>query len=263
MTIGVLVDLTKCIGCGSCTVACKMYNGNKWIEERAPSQGEKAELADENWTVIQKYCIPKNEKKTKEVWRFVKRQCLHCHEPACESACFAKAFQKTKEGAVIYYPHNCVGCRYCMIACPFGIPKFEWNKPIPVLTKCMLCSGKVAKGERPACVSVCPTNVMTFGDHDVLLKRAKEIVANHSNYIKHIYGEEEAGGTSWIYISDTPFEKLGFKTNVPKKSIPSYTAKYMHFTPIFGIIWACVLTGLYFLTKPRKKKKQKNDIKYL
>ncbi|GHT19980.1 (4Fe-4S)-binding protein [Planctomycetales bacterium] len=267
MAKGVLVNLTKCIGCGSCTVACKMYNGNKWIDHRAATSGEKASLADENWTVIQKCRLNKETKKNvglnvdgttaatdtsgNEVWRYVKRQCLHCHEPACASACFAKAFQKIEEGPVVYYPNLCVGCRYCMIACPFDVPKFEWHNPIPVLTKCTMCHNRLANGERPACVSVCPTNVMTFGDRDELLAEAKKIIAEDGKYVQHIYGEEEAGGTSWIYIADAPFEQLGFKTTVPKRSLPSYTSRYMHFTPIFGAAWAVVLTCLYFITKPR------------
>jgi formate dehydrogenase iron-sulfur subunit len=233
-----------------------MYNGNQWINERAETNGEHAELADENWTVIQKFRVPqpvetgKTNETNQEIWRFVKRQCMHCKEPGCVSSCFAKAFQKTEAGPVIYYPNNCVGCRYCMLACPFKIPKFEWDKTIPVITKCVMCGNRIAKGQQPACVSVCPTNVMKFGDRDDLLAEAKELVSSKdSHYVQHIYGEEEAGGTSWIYVSDTPFEQLGFKMNVPKKSIPSYTSTYMHSTPIFGAIWALVLTGLYFFTK--------------
>lgn len=266
MSQGVLVNLTKCIGCGSCTVACKMYNANQWIDERAATSGEHAELADENWTVIRKFRVSQpvtvadsdtNNKIDRtnynpEIWRFVKRQCMHCKEPGCVSSCFAKAFQKTEAGPVIYYPNNCVGCRYCMLACPFKIPKFEWDKTIPVITKCVMCNNRIAKGQQPACVSVCPTNVMKFGDRDELLAEAKELVGNDSRYVKHIYGEEEAGGTSWIYVSDTPFAQLGFKMDVPKKPIPSYTSTYMHSTPIFGAIWALILTGIYFFTKRKE-----------
>jgi formate dehydrogenase iron-sulfur subunit len=243
-----------------------MYNANQWIDERAATSGEHAELADENWTIIRKFRVSQpiieadsdtNNKIDRtnynpEIWRFVKRQCMHCKEPGCVSSCFAKAFQKTEAGPVIYYPNNCVGCRYCMLACPFKIPKFEWDKTIPVITKCVMCHNRIAKGQQPACVSVCPTNVMKFGDRDELLAEAKELVSKDSRYVKHIYGEEEAGGTSWIYVSDTPFAQLGFKMDVPKKPIPSYTSTYMHSTPIFGAIWALILTGIYFFTKRKE-----------
>jgi formate dehydrogenase iron-sulfur subunit len=263
MAKGVLVDLTKCIGCGSCTVACKMYNKNEWIDNRAPASGEEAMLADENWTVIQK-CRINNETGKRitaidekcdspetggnETWRFVKRQCLHCQEPACASSCFATAFRKKESGETVYYPNLCVGCRYCMLACPFSIPKFEWSKPLPALRKCMMCSDRIANGDAPACVAVCPTNVMKFGERDELLKEAKEIIYNNKQYERHIYGEEEAGGTAWIYISDKPFEELGFKMDVPKRALSHYTKPYMHSTPIVGFVWLAVLTCLYFLT---------------
>jgi formate dehydrogenase iron-sulfur subunit len=269
MAKGVLVDLTKCFGCGSCVVACKMYNKNEWVEDRAPTSGGDAKLADENWTVVQKCRInaqtgesihPNVPIRTdgSEEWRFVKRQCLHCKEPACVSSCFATAFRQTELGPVVYYPNLCVGCRYCMLACPFSVPKFEWSKPIPVLTKCTMCSARVENGDAPACVTVCPTDVMKFGEFDDLLQEAKEILANDAEgrYIQHVYGEREAGGTRWIYISDKPFETLGFKTNVPKRSIPSYTSNFVHSSPWVGGIWLTILFCLYFITGRRSAKKE-------
>ncbi|MDR1925026.1 MAG: 4Fe-4S dicluster domain-containing protein [Planctomycetaceae bacterium] len=256
MSKAVLVNLTKCIGCGGCTVACKMYNDNQWVDGKFPSCGENAQLADENWTVIKKFKLHKDDGSA--VWRFVKHQCFHCQSPACVSACFARALQKTDEGAVVYYSANCVGCRYCMLACPFQIPKYEWAKPIPVITKCVMCFARIKEGKSPACVSVCPEQVMKFGERDELLNEAKKIIHNSPHLIDHIYGEHEVGGTSWIYISDVPFEKIGFRTNVTKKTIPSYTETYTHCTPIFGVIWATVLTLLYFFTKRRNNLKAQN-----
>jgi len=241
-----------------------MYNKNEWIDDRAPTSGGGAKLADANWTVVQKCRISTTTDESihndsppqpagNEVWRFVKRQCLHCKEPACVSSCFATAFRKTEAGPVVYHPNLCVGCRYCMLACPFSIPKFEWGKPIPVLTKCTMCSARVEKGDAPACVTVCPTNVMKFGEHEDLLKEAKHLLTTDSQYVQHIYGEEEAGGTRWIYISDKPFESLGFKTNVPKRSIPKTTSQFMHATPWVGGIWFVILFCLYFITGRRSK----------
>ena len=266
---GVLVDLTKCIGCGSCVVACKMHNNNKWIENRkdmwgrdhsAPATGENAQLADENWTVIQKHSVSGQD--GNEAWRFVKRQCLHCKEPACVSSCFATAFKQTEAGPVEYYPQLCVGCRYCMLACPFSIPKFQWDKPLPMLTKCSMCGERVKNGDAPACVSVCPTNVMTFGNYEDVLAEAKQrLTAPGNQYVQHIYGNEEAGGTLWLYISDKPFEELGFRMNVPKHSIPANTSGFMQATPVVGIIWFGILSLLYIFTKRRADVKGKKDAK--
>ena len=264
---GVLVDLTKCMGCGSCVVACKMHNNNEWIDHRAqrpaPATGENALLADKNWTVVQKHRVPRSD--GGETWRYVKKQCLHCKDPACVSSCFATAFKQTESGAVAYYPNLCVGCRYCMLACPFSVPKFEWDKPIPMLTKCSMCGDRTKNGDAPACVTVCPTHVMTFGNYDDLLAEAKKRLSAPGNqYVQHIYGEEEAGGTLWLYISDKPFEELGFRMNVPKRSIPANTSGFMQATPKVGGIWFVILSFLYLFTKRRadiKKKKELNSDK--
>lgn len=251
MNHGVLVDMTKCIGCGSCTVACKMYNQNKWIEHRAPSKGSSAKLADENWTVIKSFTADKNGKK---VLRYTKKQCLHCEEPACVSACFAKAFKKMDNGAVVYHPNLCVGCRYCMVACSFEVPKYEWSKVFPTVTKCMMCYSRLEQDQMLACISACPTNAMTIGSRDEIIKKARDIITSDNSYINHIYGEKEAGGTSWMYISDVPFEELGFK-NVSEKPVNTYTSPYMRYTPRLGALWGLVLTGLYFFNNHRKNNK--------
>ena len=271
---GVLVDLTKCIGCNSCVVACKMYNDNKWIDDRnphpAPTDGQDAKLADENWTVVRKCRVSSKdgERLSKdlpiqsngtEVWRYIKEQCLHCKDAACVSSCFASAFRHTEQGPVVYYPNLCVGCRYCMLACPFSIPKFEWNKALPMLTKCTMCSKRVEDGDAPACIVVCPTDVMLYGDYDEVLREAKRRLADpDSRYVQHIYGEREAGGTLWIYISDKPFETLGFKTNVPMQSIPAYTRGFTTKSVYVGAIWATVLACLYFFTGRVAEKKAKD-----
>ena len=261
---GVLVDLTRCIGCASCVVACKMHNNTQWIDHcvdmwgadcSAPATGENARLADENWTVIQEHRLARPD--GGEVWRYVKKQCLHCKDPACVSSCFATAFKQTELGAVTYHPNLCVGCRYCMLACPFSVPKFQWEKPMPMLTKCTMCNDRITTGDAPACVSVCPTDVMTFGNYDDILAEAKKRLADDSRYVQHVYGEEEAGGTLWLYISDKPFEELGFRMNVPRHSIPSNTSGFMKSTPIVGIIWFVVLSCLYLFTKRRADVKKK------
>lgn len=249
MAKGVLVNLTKCVGCGSCTVACKLWNDMKF-DDKNPTLGPTAKLSAKNWTVVH---FNQVEKDGEPVYRFVKQQCLHCEDPACASACFAKALQKTKEGPVIYYPHLCVGCRYCMIACPFNIPKYEWEKTFPLVSKCQMCSTRVAKGEAPACVTVCPAGVFKFGERDELLKEAKSIIAQDSKYVKEVYGEKEAGGTSWLYISDIPFDQLGFNTTVSSTPLPTYSHNFLKYTPYVAVSWGVILTGLYHYTKRRNE----------
>lgn len=260
MTKGVLVDLTKCIGCGSCTVACNLWNGLGNDENKAANSSEQ-KLNDKNWTVVNSHDV--TDKNHKAVWRFVKQQCFHCLEPACASACFSKALQKNEEGAVVYYPNLCVGCRYCMVACPFDIPKYEWDKSFPLITKCQMCSTRMAKGESPACVAVCPTGAMQFGDREVLLAQAQNTLAKEAGYVKTVYGEREVGGTSWLYISDLPFEKLGFKTNLGTTALPTYSNSFLKNIPGVALVWGTVLTGLYYYTKRRaemaKKKKLMKD----
>ncbi len=258
MSKAVLVDLTKCVGCGSCSVACKLWNDLEY-DKNNPAVGIEPKLTDKNWTTV---ALNQVEKDGKPVWRFVKEQCLHCEDPACASACFAKAFQKTPEGPVIYYPHLCVGCRYCMIACPFDIPKYQWDAAFPLVQKCQMCSTKVAEGQAPSCVSVCPTNVMKFGERDELLAEARQLVESDNRYVKHIYGEKEAGGTSWMYISDVPFEQLGFRTDVTTTPLSHYSHSFLKYTPYVIVGWGALLTGMYVYTKRRNEiaKEENKDV---
>jgi formate dehydrogenase iron-sulfur subunit len=261
MSKGVLIDLTKCIGCGSCTVACKLWNETKF-DTKVPATGDEAKLTSENWTTVKRHAVENGS--GEPAWRFVKEQCLHCEHPACASACFSKALQKTSEGPVVYYPELCVGCRYCMVACPFGIPKYQWEKALPYVAKCQMCSTRLVEGEAPACVTVCPTGVMKFGDRNELLQEAQQTLASNQNYVQKIYGEKEVGGTSWMYISDIPFEKLGFKMGLTTRPLPEYTHDgFLQYTPFIAAGWGLALSGLYFYTKRRRKiaqeKKQEQE----
>jgi formate dehydrogenase iron-sulfur subunit len=246
---GVLVDIPKCIGCGSCIVACKLWN-NREFNENNPAFAEEPVMCSENWTTVD---IRRVEKNGVEALRFVKMQCLHCLEPACLVSCFAKAFQITEDGAVKYIPRLCVGCRYCMLACALRIPRYEWHRILPNVTKCQMCHQRMEQGDVPACIAVCPTKVMTFDTRESVLAQAKDVIARDSNYVNHIYGEHELGGTSWMYISDVPFEQLGFKMNVSKNPIMHYL-KDFHTAVKFilggGIF---VMSGLYMYTSRRNK----------
>jgi formate dehydrogenase iron-sulfur subunit len=250
MSKGVLVDMTKCYGCGACIVACKLWNEQKYDEINKPTLGEKAQLMDINWTVVGKHTVI--DRDDHQAWRFAKMQCLHCVDPACVSSCLVKALRKSPQGPVVYHPDLCVGCRYCMVACPFNIIKYEWDKSFPKITKCQMCSSRVDAGEMPACIAVCPNQVMTYGDRDQLITEAHQrIAANGQLYVDHIFGEHEVGGTVWMYLSDQPFEKLGFKTSVPNESLPALTWQILNKLPMILVAWTTILSGIYFFNKRR------------
>lgn len=250
MSKGVLTDITKCIGCGSCVVACKLWN-NLEYDNKQPASGPAAKLNDKNWTVVNTCEV--HDTQGEAVWRFTKHQCMHCEEPACASACFSRALQKNADGSVVYYPDLCVGCRYCMIACPFDIPKYEWSKAAPQIAKCQMCSSRLANGEAPACVAVCPTGVMQFGERPDLLQRAQDIIHSDQRYIQRIYGKDEVGGTCWLYIADIPFAQLGFRTKLGTVPLPWYTNRFLKNTPFIALGWGALLTAMSFYIRRRKE----------
>jgi len=264
MSKGVLVDIPRCIGCRSCDVACKTWNElPENTTEKTNNWGSKFRLSAYEWTHVTQNLVTKdNEAK----WRFVKRQCMHCLDPACASACFTASFQQTDEGAVIYKPTErnfdiCVGCRYCMIACPFSVPGYQWNTALGFIQKCRFCNDRMEDGGKiPACVTACPTGALKFGELDSLLLEAKQRINNNPNYVKEVYGEKEYGGTSWIYISDTPFEEIGFRTGVSEKSIPSLTWEVLKWTPVIFVGWGATLTALKFYTKKKDADHEHDDM---
>lgn len=250
----VLVDLTKCIGCGSCTVACKLWNDLEYsatgVEGNA--HGFDAKLDQNSWCVVDYEKV--TNKAGEEVLRFAKHQCMHCQHPACQTVCFADAIYVSKEtGAVIYDPKKCVGCRYCMIACPYDVPKYEWDKIFPSVIKCQMCSSKIAAGEAPACTCVCPSNALIFGDRDEVLAEAKARIASNPNYIDYVYGENEVGGARWLYISDVPFEDLGFPMNLPTVPIEKPVHNFGKLQPAVYGGAAVILGGLGLYTRRRMK----------
>jgi formate dehydrogenase iron-sulfur subunit len=221
---GVLVDLTRCIGCRGCQVACKSWNDRPTGKtDLSGNFTNPKELNSSTYTRIL-FTEQDTANEPQPVWSFVKSQCMHCKDPACVSACPVGAFKKTEAGPVTYDFDRCIGCRYCMVACPFSVPKYEWQSLLPWVRKCTFCSDRIAEGMTPACVKACPTNVMVFGSLDEVTKEAeKRLKDNPGKYVNHIYGKEEAGGTSWIYLSAIPFAELGFNTKIPAVKHPDLT----------------------------------------
>ena len=237
----VLVDTTLCVGCRGCEAACA--EANKLPD---PPSDEKvfSELRSTSptaFTVVNRIDNPKNGKP-----RFAKKQCMHCVEPACASACPVRALDKQPTGPVSYNGDRCMGCRYCMVACPFGIPKYQYASNNPLVRKCTFCAARQAEGKAPACTSVCPSGALTFGTRGELLKEARRrVFGNPGKYVEHIYGEREAGGTNWMYISDVRIEELGFARNVGDASYPQLVKGALGVPPFVMTLWPPLLMGIY------------------
>ena len=251
MSKAVLYDATKCIGCRACQVACKQWN-------ELPAEATTNEGTYENPPKLSAYTFTKirfTEVQDDGKFHFVftKLQCMHCEYPACVVACPVGALQKTPDGPVVYDDNKCFGCRYCMVACPFGIPSFEWDKPLPWIRKCNFCANRLAEGLEPACVAACTTGALKFGKREELITEARErIAAEPDKYVDHIYGEKEVGGTSWLYLSPVPFEKLGFESHGPEP-VTINAARAMGAVPPVLLGVAAAMAGIYGLTKRRQK----------
>jgi len=230
-TRSILIDVTKCIGCRSCEQACKQIHG-------FPKETE-LKLSATALTVVEERGD-----------HFVRRMCMHCQDPACASACLVGALKKTALGPVTYDGSKCIGCRYCIVACPFNVPKYEWNKLVPYVKKCDMCAARQTAGQQPACVEACPVQASISGTRDEMLDEAQRRILNDSKYVRHIYGSEEAGGTSVFFISDVPFEKLGFVA-VPKQPMPILTANALGDGPTVILVGGALLSGLYWITERR------------
>ncbi|MDX1701952.1 MAG: 4Fe-4S dicluster domain-containing protein [Melioribacteraceae bacterium] len=251
---GVLVDTTKCIGCRSCEVACAESHGLEVPDILNDSGHDEIRSTNEKqYTVVNKYDTDKGEV-------FVKKQCMHCWQPACASACLTNAMYKTIEGPIIWREDKCMGCRFCMVSCPFDIPKFEYNDWNPKIQKCDMCWNRLQEGKKPACVSVCPTDAITFGMKRELMEIARNRVYGHPDkYVHQIYGEHEVGGTGWLYLSAVPFDQIGFRTDLGTTPYPEFTKDFLYNVPValFGI--PALLLGLNLLTERYNDNKKNKD----
>ncbi|MBS3918390.1 MAG: 4Fe-4S dicluster domain-containing protein [Deltaproteobacteria bacterium] len=253
--LGILVDTAKCVGCRSCEAACAEANHLPVPDIADDSVFQK----ERQPTVTQLMVINRYQTDQGEV--FVKRQCMHCNQPGCVAACLVKAMEKRKEGPVTW-EKNCMGCRYCMPSCPFDIPKFEYHSANPKIMKCTMCWDKLEKGEKPACVENCPENALIFGPRKQLIEEAnRRIYQKPGEYITHIYGEHEVGGTGYLYISKVPFEKIGFRTDLGTIAYPEYSKGFLYSVPIVLLLWPAFLIGINTLTKREEDARRKGGEK--
>jgi formate dehydrogenase iron-sulfur subunit len=217
-----LLDFTKCVGCGACVEACR---GKYTTLDTASAAGRQVNY---------------------------RRLCMHCLEPTCASACPVGALVKTPQGPVVYDASLCLGCRYCMQACPFGVPRYEWQNRNPRVRKCDFCAERLAKGQPNACAEVCPTGATMAGERDELLRVARARLAEAPDqYVQHIYGEREAGGTSVLVLSPVPFEQVGLPANLAEEPLPWLTFRVLRRIPQVVGFGGAVLAGLWWITNRR------------
>lgn len=270
--VGLLYDSTLCVGCKACVAGCKEANSLPVdVNTADPLWDTPLDIGPKTFNVIKVYAHGTAETKDQENngFAFVKKSCMHCVDPSCVSVCPVTAMTKdAKTGIVGYDPDICIGCRYCVASCPFGVPQSEFDTPTPKIKKCEMCRHRQAEGKIPACAEVCPTGATIFGPITAInaeIARRRAMKAGEANvferrvlgsgdtherpaaqYIDHVYGEKEVGGTQFKFMSGVSFEKLGMP-NLRDKSFASESEGIQHtlyqglIAPVAvfaGLIWA-------------------------
>jgi formate dehydrogenase beta subunit len=246
--LGMLYDTTVCIGCKACVVACSA--ANNLAPDTTLSGGiwqMPTDLNAQTKNIITLYQSPDTDESS-----FMKRQCMHCVDPACASGCPFKALSKGEYGIVEWDGSRCIGCRFCEISCPFDVPRFEWAEFNPKIVKCELCRHRLPDGLEPACTEVCPVNAVIFGKREDLLREAhRRIEASPGKYYQdRVYGEQDLGGTQVVYLSHVPFAKIG----LPEVGTTSaaHEGEKVHGVIYKGmVIPAMVYAGLAFVMNRR------------
>jgi formate dehydrogenase iron-sulfur subunit len=243
--MAILTDVTKCIGCEECVAACRKENGTgsdapyRW-------QGDPSDLSSTRWTTISRG--PQGS--------YVREHCRHCLDPGCAAACPVGALRVSDEGPVVYDPEICMGCRYCMMACPFRMTRYEWESPTPRIRKCILCHDKITSGalQQPACTGACPTGATVYGDRDDLLAEAhRRIEENPGTYVDHVWGEHEVGGTSVLYVSDVDLRIAGWPAYLGDRARPILARGVLHTVPWTFVGVAAAMYGIQWITNRRQE----------
>jgi formate dehydrogenase iron-sulfur subunit len=236
--VAVLVNISRCTGCRKCEEACAEANGLPPPDIRDKSVFDRPRTTDPaRFTVVNRY-------ETSVGTFYVKRQCMHCNQPGCAAACLVQAMKKTPSGPVIWREDRCMGCRYCMISCPFDMPKFEYDRAVPRIRKCTLCHQRLAREQLPACVTACPVEALRFGPRRDLLEIARtRIYGDPGRYVHAVYGEHQVGGTGWLYLSPVPFDQVGLPGGLGARPYPELTQGFLYSVPVILCIWPAFLLG--------------------
>jgi formate dehydrogenase iron-sulfur subunit len=261
MSKAMLIDTTRCVGCRGCQVACKSWNELEAGTSSFSETGSNPRHLDANnftRVLFQEVSAPDGSFR----WSFVKRQCMHCLEPSCASACPVGALHKTAEGVVAYADEKCIGCRYCMVACPFQVPKYQWSSLAPFVRKCTFCADRQAAGKSPSCVSTCPTGTLRFGERQELLTEAhRRIDAEPGRYHPEVYGERTVGGTGVLYLTAVSFAQMGLEEEGFRTDLGEYPFGHRGKEWMSGVPWVAAAAGglslgLYYLNQRRAKVEQ-------
>jgi len=237
MSKALLYDATICIGCKQCERGCAEENKLHYDDAIAAEDRQ----SEHKFTVV----LGKDDK-------FMRRLCMNCEDPACASACPVGALRKTAAGPVIYEENRCMGCRYCMLACPFSVPKYEWDKLLPRVRKCTMCPDRVQAGRPTACAEICPTGATKFGERDDLIAEAQQRIRdNPGKYVNHIYGLSEVGGTSVLLLSSVPFEQFGYPGQMFTEPMPLLTYQALSHVPDVVSLGGVLLGGIWWITNRR------------
>jgi formate dehydrogenase iron-sulfur subunit len=249
----ILVDVTRCAGCNQCVRACCQAHTMDYTPQDSFS-------VDPDGLSAQRFVsILKTTQAGTNTARYVRKSCQHCLDPACVSVCPVGAMYRSEIGAVRYDPSVCMGCRYCMMACPYGVPRYEWESVAPRVRKCDLCYDRIVEGQMPACVEACPNKVLTFGDRDALLSQAhRQISAEPGRYRDTVFGEHEVGGTGLLYISDIPLDMLGMHGNPGTEARPKLSAAWLDEVPGVSLASLGLMTGLFYFIGRRMSAEQQH-----
>ena len=251
---GLLHDTTLCVGCRSCEVACKEVNGLPPSEAPVGDEAvfdRRRRTTHEALTVVNRYRAASGDRPA--VYR--KHQCMHCNEPCCASVCLVRAFTKTPEGPVLYDPEVCMGCRYCVMACPYYALAYEYDDPLtPEVRRCTMCYPRILEGKDPGCADACPTGAILFGRRDELLQVARERIRKvPDRYLNHVFGEHEFGGTSWLTLAGMSFGSLGLPEGATHTPLPEIGTGFLSVVPLVITIYPGLLAGFYAFSKRRER----------
>jgi formate dehydrogenase iron-sulfur subunit len=239
MSKAILYDATVCIGCKLCEQACAERNQLPYTESIAAEE----KLSEHKLTAVRAHDS-----------KFMRQLCMNCLDPTCASVCPVAAIRKTAGGPVTYDQNRCIGCRYCMVACPFQVPAYQWHNRLPIMKKCDMCAERVAAGKQTACAEICPTGATKFGERDELIAEAQQRLRdNPGNYVPPIFGLSEVGGTSVLLLSSVPFETFGYRADLPHEPLPMLTWRALSHVPDVVVLGSVLLGGIWWITHRREE----------